>query len=319
MLSGRLSNAVNGSAFMMNPEARIQSVAQEEVNNENPNPSSDVNNEGENVKNNPEEIKPPEPEKKLEQTLSTQKVIQKKKPKKKAFGLPPSNDDKPKPAPSNPQKEEVKNVPVSNPQPQVVNKPANPAPAKKKPQKKTIDPLSNISSSTTTNTMRKSEVPTHQKAITNDPLSALGGNDLQSHRKTMVAQQPKIEIKKPNLKNLFDEDEDIDILSSNQPKISQTHTKAASTAMFATNTFGKSTSNDNNMRDSNIFSSQKRMSNIFGDEEDDRLSIRISSLPQPTNNTQPQRQTSNTITNSTSSNKPKPNDKRLQFLFDDDD
>ena len=51
---------------MMNPEARIQSVAQEEVNNENPNPSSDVNNDGENK--NPEEIKAPEPEKKLEQT-----------------------------------------------------------------------------------------------------------------------------------------------------------------------------------------------------------------------------------------------------------
>ena len=302
-----MSNAVDGSAFMMNPEARIQSVAQEEVNNENPNPSSDVNNDGENK--NPEEIKAPEPEKKLEQTLSTQKVIQKKKPKKKAFGLPPSNEDKPKPAPSNLQQEEAKKVPVSNPQPQVVNKPINLAPAKKKPQKNNIDPLSNMSSST--------EVFTHQKAITNDPLSIIGGNSLQSHRKTMVT-QPKTEIKKPNLKNLFDEDEDIDILSSNQPKVSQTHTKAASTAMFNTNTFGKSTSNDSNMRDS-IFSSQKRMSNIFGDEEDDRLSIRISSLPQPTNNPQPQRQPSNTITSSITSNKPKPNDKRLQFLFDDDD
>lgn len=306
---------------MMNPEARKQSIAQDESNNnENPNPSSEVNNEG---NNNQEEIKPPEPEKKLEQTLSTQKVIQKKKPKKKAFGAPPSNDNQPKPAPSNPQPE-VKKAPVSNPKPEakpepkVDNKPVTTTSPKKNPEKKNIDPLSNNSSS---NTMRKSAVPSHQKAMTNinDPLSALVGNDLQSNRKTMV-NQPKIEIKKPNLKNLFEEDEDIDILASNQPKI--THTKAASTAMFNTNTFGKSPSNDNNMRDSNIFSSQKRMSNIFGDEDDDRLSIRISSLPQPTNNNpQPSNnnpQPSNTITNSTQS-KNKPNDKRLQFLFEDDD
>lgn len=339
---------------MAEPERRQTSIINinEEYEGETRNELIDKNleshNNEEKVENSysePIEKRVPESEKKIEETLSKQKVIQKKKPKKKGFSIPstsetekavepqqnlasptkktaPTTDNTNQQHKQQPPKPEISNAPV-----QTANRTKNPAiqskpiikdplgdpltqsVPKKTKKKKNIDPLSSLSASS--NVTRTSNAQPISKKPLNDPLSILGGTDLQNNRKTIAAptnNSSKISIEKPKpaVKNLFEEDEEIDVFSNkNNVDLFKSHNKATSSIMFSNPS-------------QNI--NKAKTGNIFEEEEDDRLSLRISAVPQNVNN-QNNMRGSNFNNSGTNPFQPAQNQKtknKLQFLFEDD-
>lgn len=298
----------------------------------------------ENIVENPEVIekKVPEAERKIEETLSKQKVIKKKKPKKKGFNVPsmpeaqkkvdskqnlfppskktsPTTDSTNQQHKQQPPKPEITNAPVDSfsqaKKPEIQSKatlkdPLTQSVPKKIKKKKNIDPLSSLIASSTV-TRNSNAQPMSKKPI-NDPLSILGGTELENSRKTIAAptnSSSKISIEKPKpaVKNLFEEDEEIDAFSNknNVDLFKKSHNKAASSIMFS--------------NPSQTINKPKKV-NIFEDEEDDRLSLRISAVPENFNN-QNNMRGSNINNSGTNPFQPPQNQKsknKLQFLFEED-
>lgn len=277
----------------------------------------------------------PEAERKIEETLINQKVIKKKKPKKKGFNFPSTSDEQKKAEPkqnlSSPSKKIAPKIDSTNqqqkqqiPKPEITNVPVDSFSQEKKAEiqsktiikdpltqsvpkkikkKKNIDPLSSLSASSTV-TRNSNAQPIRQKSI-NDPLSILGGTDLQNSRKTIAAptnssSKITIEKPKPEVKNLFEEDEE----NNNVELFKKTHNKATSSI-----TFSNPSQNINKPKKVNIF-----------EEEDDRLSLRISAVPENFNN-QSNMKGSNINNSGTNPFQPPQNKKaknKLQFLFEED-